>query len=440
LSILFRAGRRDHEVVRPRADRPAPSPTVAATVPLAEVFTPTRPKIGDQRLTGRGAELQKILGALLEEHAHVVLYSERGRGKTSLSNSVIAALRQHEVAVARYTCDAASTYEDIIRGLLRDLPASMLAVAATSQSAQGCAAALPDGPLQPYDVVSMPGRLTCPFLVCVIDEFDRLRNAVVRTQFADTIKQISDRGVRMLFMLVGVSDSLEQMLGEHQSIQRNLVALPLSLLSDERVGGLVAHGAAEAGLEIAPPLAARIAALSRGMPYMAQLLALRVAQATALRGSTRATEADLRCAAERLVDEAEPRVLSLYAVLTHHGADAAAVDALHVVATAEQDAFGRIQVHGDAGSVRVGGGLVPAGCWQRMLDAGVVNAGLPDSPLVSVSDRSLINHALMRGVLARRPYASPAAIASMPGDAASAAMPDDAAMPAMLHVAATPAH
>ena len=164
MSILFRAGRRDGEAVRPRVDRPAPSPTVAATVPLAEVFTPTRPKVGDQRLAGRGAELQKILGALLEEHAHVVLYSERGRGKTSLSNSVIAALRQHEVAVARYTCDAASTYEDIIRGLLRDLPASMLAVAATSQSAQGCAAALPDGAYQPLDSTAHAAEYNTPDL------------------------------------------------------------------------------------------------------------------------------------------------------------------------------------------------------------------------------------------------------------------------------------
>ncbi len=419
MSILFRAGRRD-EVARPRVDRPASSIVAASTVPLAEVFTPTRPKIGEQRLAGRSTELQKILGALLEEHAHVVLYSERGRGKTSLSNSVIAALRQHEVAVARYTCDAASSYEDIIRGLLRDLPASMLAVPATTAqsaqgSAQGCSAALPDGALQPFDVVSMPGRLTCPFLVCVVDEFDRLRNSVVRTQFADTIKQISDRGVRMLFMLVGVSDSLEQMLGEHQSIQRNLVALPLPLLTDERVGELVARGGAEAGLEFAPPLAQRIAALSRGMPYMAQLLALRVAQATTLRGSTRATEADLRAAADRLVDEAEPRVLSLYAVLTHHGADATAVDALHVVATAEQDTFGRIQVRATGDGVKVGDGLVPSGCWQRILDAGVLNAGLPDSPLVSVSDRSLLNHVLMRGVLARRPQTwSSAAAAAVP--------------------------
>lgn len=376
------------------------------TVPLAEVFTPTRPKIGEQHLAGRSLEVQKILNALLEERAHVVLYSERGRGKTSLSNSVVAALRRHEVAVARYTCDAASSYEDIIRGLLRDLPASMLAVSAIAHSGQGCSAALRDGALQPFDVVTIPGRLTCPFLVCVVDEFDRLRNPTVRTQFADTIKQISDRGVRMLFMLVGVSDSLEQILGEHQSIQRNLVALPLPLLSDERVGELVARGAAEAGLEFPPALAQRIATLSRGMPYMAQLLALRVAQSTAFRASTHATEADLRCAAERLVDEAEPRVLSLYVALTHHGADNGAVDALHVVATAEQDTFGRIRVRSDGDSIRVGGDLVPTGYWQRILDAGVLSAGQPASPLVSVSDRGLLNHVLMRGVLARRPSAA----------------------------------
>ncbi len=406
VSVLYRAGRQNIGIGRAGVDHPS-APALQPTVPLSDVFTPTRPKAGEQRLAGRSTELRKIMGALLEERAHVVLYSERGRGKTSLSNSVIAGLRQHEVAVARYTCDAASSYDDIVRGLLRDLPASMLLVPATAPGSPGCSSALHDGALQPFDVVSIPARLTCPFLVCVVDEFDRLRNAVVRTQFADTIKQMSDRATPMLFMLVGVSDSLDQMLGEHQSIQRNLVALPLPLLTDEQVGELVVRGATEAGLDFAPGLAAGIASLSRGMPYMAQLLALRVAQATAFRGSTRATETDLRSAAARLVDEVEPRVAMLYEVLTSHGADTAAVDALHLVATAEQDSFGRLQVRTGSGGVSVGSRFLSSGHWQRILDAGVINAGLPDSPLVSVSDRSLLNHVLMRGVIARRAHGQP---------------------------------
>ncbi len=408
MSILFRAGRQNTKAVGSGVEHSSP-PAVPPTVLLSDVFTPTRPKVGEQRLAGRSGELRKILSALLEERAHVVLYSERGRGKTSLSNSVIAGLRQHEVAVARYTCDAASSYEDIIRGLLRDLPASMLLVPPVTPGSPGCSSALPEGAVQPFDVVSIPARVTCPFLVCVVDEFDRLRNAVVRTQFADTIKQMSDRAVPMLFMLVGVSDSLDQMLGEHQSIQRNLVALPLPLLTDEQVGELVTSGATEAGLEFAPGLAADIASLSRGMPYMAQLLALRVAQATAYRMSTRATEADLHSAAARLVDEVEPRVATLYKVLTSHGSDMAAVDALHLVATAEQDGFGRLEVRMGTGGVTVGGHFLSSGHWQRILDAGVINAGLPDSPLVSVSDRSLLNHVLMRGVLMRSGACSAAA-------------------------------
>ena len=62
-------------------------------LPPRLAFTPTQPKATSRQLTGRQAELRRILQAIGEDRAHVVLYSERGRGKTSLSNMVVESLR-----------------------------------------------------------------------------------------------------------------------------------------------------------------------------------------------------------------------------------------------------------------------------------------------------------------------------------------------------------
>ena len=69
-----------------------------------EVFTPTRPRAGRKTLVGRQVELGRILDGLLDDNAHVVLYSERGRGKTSLSNLTMEQLRRRGVIVARCAC------------------------------------------------------------------------------------------------------------------------------------------------------------------------------------------------------------------------------------------------------------------------------------------------------------------------------------------------
>ncbi len=183
----------------------------------SEVFTPTQPRVGREALIGRQEEIEIIVQALIEDKAHVVLYSERGRGKTSLANIIIEGLRRSGLIVAQRSCEASSTFDSIMRGLARSLPATLLATPLRAEECQGCEAALPRAPLRPADVVDLQPRLSVGLLICVIDEFDRVQDAATRTLLADTIKQVSDRGLPLLFMIIGVSDSLEQILGQHPS-------------------------------------------------------------------------------------------------------------------------------------------------------------------------------------------------------------------------------
>ena len=46
----------------------------------------------------------------------------------------------------------------------------------------------------------------------VVDEFDSVLDAETRTRLADTIKLLSARGSKLSFMVVGVSDTWEQLL------------------------------------------------------------------------------------------------------------------------------------------------------------------------------------------------------------------------------------
>lgn len=363
-----------------------------------EVFTPTQPKTGRRRLVGREVELQRILELLQQDRAHVVLYSERGRGKTSLANLAVEALRRDGVIVARHICEAGSTFDSIMRGLMRDLPSALLAATADPSQAgwgDGCEAALPTGTLQPRDIVNIPQRLACRSLVCVVDEFDRVLDAGTRTRLADSIKQLSDRDAPLLFLIVGVSDDLERIMGQHPSIARSVGGVHLPLFTDREIAQIIAKGGQETGFTFPPAAVARITVLSRGMPYMAQLLGLRLTQAAVARDETAVSEEDFEAAVTRMAHDAPLRVQALHGTLTDFGRDSEMVLALRRVATAPQDPWGRLAVQPSGDGMLVGGRAVSARCWASLIGADVLAAGPPGSGQYSFAERSLLHHVLL---------------------------------------------
>ena len=407
---------------------PPPSPPRARVVQPGEAFTPTQPKTGRHRLIGRERELDRILQTLQEDRAHVVLYSERGRGKTSLANRVVEALRRSGTIVARHTCEAGTTFDDLMRGLMRDLPQSLLAARVTpglpaERSDEGCAPALPAGLLRPLDIVTLPQRLDCRFLVCVVDEFDRVEDPGTRTRLADLIKQLSDRAIPLLFLIVGVSDNLDQILGQHPSIQRAVLGVHLPLFSDRDVAMLIARGEKDSGIAFPASVVARITVLARGMPYMAQLLGLRLAQAAKARNDATVLEADFEDAVSRLIEDAGPRVVALYAALTLHGRDAEMVLALRRIASAPQDPWGRLAVvQAEDGSATVGGRQISAPCWERLKMASILQPAMHGSDLFVFAERGLMHHALLLAAQDAVGSEAPSIVSTLPSTEARQAV------------------
>jgi Cdc6-like AAA superfamily ATPase len=368
---------------------------------LREAFTPTRPQRSAKRFVGRRAELDRILRALEDDRAHIVLYAERGRGKTSLANLVAEAARGAGHMVGRYTCAADSDFDAIIRGLVRDLPPALLGVPAVPKGdLEGCEAALPPEQLQPRNVLALPGRLTGGHLVLMVDEFDRVLDVPTRTRLADTLKYISDRSSPISFVIIGVSDSLEQLLGRHPSIQRSVTGVPLPLLSDAEIGDIVERGAAEAGLEFPPDARFCIVALARGVPYIAQVLALRAGQAALERNATVITGLDLEAAIACAVAEADPRVVNIYEKLTESGRNHLMVALLRSIAGGAQDEFGHFSIQSEpGGGIRAAGIPVDPVLWGRLLKTGTVrpcvSAG-PDS--FTFCEATLGHYVLLRSV------------------------------------------
>jgi hypothetical protein len=369
------------------AAAPEPARAKPAAMAPGNVFTPTRPRAGRRQVVGREAELSRILDAILLDGSHVVLYSERGRGKTSLSNMAIEALRRQGAVVGRFACAAQTTFDVMIRGLVRDLPASLLPGV---RSGDGCEAVLPARDLRPADVAAIPQHLACARLVFVIDEFDRVQDLETRTTLADTIKLVSDRGIALSLIVMGVSATLEQIIGQHPSIERNIRAIHLPLLPDEDIAAMLRKGGSQAGIFVSDLAVDTVVQVSRGMPYMAQLMGLRMTQAAAQRGDDEIIAADVSDAVQLLLRDTNPSVIGCYATLVGADPDQAVKAALTAVANADQDEWGRMRVIASDDGVSIGGRAIPVAVWTVLREAGILTSLDGDTRFVQFGGRPLM--------------------------------------------------
>jgi Cdc6-like AAA superfamily ATPase len=192
---------------------------------VGSVFTPGAP-INDRELfAGRIDQIGQILSAVSQRGYHAVLYGERGVGKTSLSNVLADLLRDTGATgylLSRVNCDASDDYSSLWRKALRDIivTKSRPGIGFTAdhiETSQSVVDALPDK-LSPDEVRRVLAHLAKGVtLVVVFDEFDRIQNDVVIVTMADTIKMLSDYSVPATLLLIGVADSVDELIKQHQS-------------------------------------------------------------------------------------------------------------------------------------------------------------------------------------------------------------------------------
>lgn len=286
---------------------------------LREAFTPTRPK---QQLNGlfigRNDTLRRIISAIEEERAHVILFGDRGRGKTSVANAIEKIAGQAGYLSLKLTCSTELSFEEIFRHFLKKIPSTYYRSGLDSPFAARRNFAsfnelLPDGTFSVTELTEVLTGIHATHVLLILDEYDRVTDEDFRNKLAELFKNLTDSSIPMTLLVVGVAENLDQLLGKHPSIQRSLVPVHLPLMTDQEVGRLIQAGAQNAGISFAPDAVQRIAEFVRGLPYYAQLLGLHAARSAVSRGSTVVEQEDLSYAVLRCLQEAERGIVDSYA-------------------------------------------------------------------------------------------------------------------------------
>ena len=153
--------------------------------------------------------------------------------------------------------------------------------------------------------------------IIVIDEFDKIKSFETRELMANTLKSLSDFGVNVTIVLVGVADDVNDLIVGHPSVTRCIEQILMPRMEvkereeilDKRIGRL--------GMSMKPSSALKITNLSRGLPSYVHSLGLASVQSALGRESLRVEDAD--------VDQALGKVLSR----SHQSIQEAYLQAIH---------------------------------------------------------------------------------------------------------------
>ncbi len=273
---------------------------------IHEAFTPGTPISSRDLFAGRNKQIQQVFGAVLPPGQHAVIYGERGVGKTSLAAIIydlMVLAGKHEFVVARTNCSAGMTFEEIWRAIFKQLEVSRDNNVFTLDEM------LPENP-NPEQIRETLCHLDNPALI-IIDEFDRVDQETAAIT-ADTIKTLSDRATDCTLVLVGVADSVDQLIEEHESILRCLVQIPMPRMSQPELLEIIDNGLKKAEMTIESDVRSSLAGLSQGLPHYTHLLTMHAALLAVDGGRTHITQEDRMGAIKEAVDNQSQTMLNSY--------------------------------------------------------------------------------------------------------------------------------
>jgi energy-coupling factor transporter ATP-binding protein EcfA2 len=284
----------------------------------SQTFSPSTPLSESDLFAGRFAQIEKMLEATSERGKHVVLFGERGVGKTSLAklfSSFFPKTLRHIIAV-REQCDPTDDFTSIWTKVFKDIHVRM------EENGEHVTRPLSDsveGQLKPDDVRRQLDGLFKPNQVpiIVIDEFDKVENHETIGLMANTIKSLSDYGVNATVIVVGVADSIVDLVGEHASVQRCIEQILMPRMEMNERKEVLARIVPKLGMKMHADAEWKIADLSRGLPSYIHSLGLYSVQSAIVRKSLNILDSDVDAAISRVLERSQETVREVYAAAIH---------------------------------------------------------------------------------------------------------------------------
>lgn len=293
---VFASDRTDDALIRPQ---------------VREAFMPSQPVPSRPMLAGRRDQLKQLISAVEDHRVHVVLYGERGIGKTSLLGVMSELARDADYLVIRENCGADTKFNDLFRSISVQIPliyhGALQPSEAQSRASGTLADLLPPTAVGPNQVSRAWSSIVGTRVLVVLDEFDRTDDPDFHRDVVELIKNLSDSASRVQIVIAGVSQTLKSLLGYSPSIRRNVIGVPILPMDNAEISELLEIGERYAEISFDPAAKKRIVGLVQGRPYLARLLAHHASLQAAGAKRTNVSLEDVECGLALALTDMEAR-------------------------------------------------------------------------------------------------------------------------------------
>ena len=285
----------------------------------SQAFNPSGPVSDRDLFAGRERQLTDVLGAVGQSGQHAIIFGERGVGKTSLASLTHEfwsyMQRDTNICSVRCNCSNADTYQTIwqeIAQLINDQYEKRGEKLPSGDAWTDLYGDIVTGEATTHKVRRFLD-LTGKMFIIVIDEFDQIEDQDTIQEFSNTIKALSDFLVPATLILVGVADTVDDLIQNYSSIERALRQVRMPAMSTSELIQIVNRGYDLAGLKAKKDVLDRIGRMSQGLPHYAHRIGQESGFAALDRESIEVANEDVEAGVARAIQLTNETIRASYA-------------------------------------------------------------------------------------------------------------------------------
>jgi len=236
------------------------------------IFTPSTPIGVAELFSGRQQQIRRLIDTVAEPGRHAIVYGEPGVGKTSLAQVIqhVIPAGNHKLTYVRKAAFSSDTFSSIWMSIFRDIRFTM--DIGEGPKSYAVADAYQNG-VTPSDVVRELSYFTPQDIpIIVIDEYNLVKAKDQSKQMAETIKAVSDEGLNVTIILVGISDTVENLVEGHGSLSRCSEEVLMPRMSSHEMQVLLESRMSRLKMKIQGDAKWKIINLAKGLPAFAHAL------------------------------------------------------------------------------------------------------------------------------------------------------------------------
>lgn len=292
---------------------------------IRDVFTPHIPVDEIEHFFGREEEATRLVSVINSPGQHILVYGDRGVGKTSLAKTTCKVLLQ-KIQRGHFfekSCDSKDTFASIFESPLEASGVDFSFKEKTQTHNEGGVAGLNIGvakvniatkrevkttnsaifkPDSPSWVANQLKTMSGVFL---IDEADSIQSDEDKKKIAELIKLLSDSNSEFKLVVVGIATTGEELTAGHPSVERCLKEVLLQRMSDDDLKKIILNGMSSLELIPADYVVKKIVDISAGYPHFAHLVSLKCGEHAIANNERHVTKDTLAIALSEAVKDSE---------------------------------------------------------------------------------------------------------------------------------------